>query len=116
MKKVVYFFAIFLLTLSFTGCFLFEEDKSEYMYEVTGTSTSYSVTIQNADDNTQQWSSVSSGWWYKWEQTGERWLYVSAQNNKSSGNVTVKIYKDGKVIAQNTSYGGYTIATVSGTH
>ena len=86
----------------------------EYMYEVTGTSGEYDVTIQNADNETQQWSSVGNGWWYKWQQRGTRWLYVSAQNQKASGNVTVRIIRNGKVVKENTSYGGYTIATVSG--
>lgn len=31
-----------------------------------------------------------------------------------SGEVTVKIIKDGKVLVKNTGYGAYTIATVSG--
>lgn len=88
----------------------------EYKYEVTGTSGSYNVTLQNSDDNTQQYSNVGNGWAYTWKQTGTRWLYVSAQNNKSTGNVTVKIYQGSKVVAQNTSYGGYTIATVDGTY
>ena len=86
----------------------------EYKYEVTGTSGNYSVTIQNTDDQTQQYSNVGNGWWYKWTQTGTRWLYLSAQNNNSSGSVTVRIYRAGKVVAENTSYGGYTIATVNG--
>jgi hypothetical protein len=100
----------------------------EYKYEVSGTSGNYSVTIQNTDNNTQQWSSVGNGWWYKWNQTltvdgndtpleGQtRWLYLSAQNNNSSGDVTVKIYRNGKVVATNTSYGVYSIATVSGNY
>jgi hypothetical protein len=70
--------------------------------------------MQNTDDNTQQYSNVGNGWWYKWKQTGRRWLYISAQNNSSTGNVTVKIYRNGKVVATNTSYGAYTIATVDG--
>ncbi|MCF8324035.1 MAG: hypothetical protein K9I84_03675 [Leadbetterella sp.] len=88
--------------------------EKSYSYEVTGTSGSYSVTLQNADDNTQQWANVGNGWTYKWSQQGKRWLYVSAQNNRSSGNVTVRILINGKIIAENTSVGGYTIATVSG--
>ena len=102
-----------LILLSISSC---EKENIEYRYEVTGTSGSYSVTIQNSDNNTQQWSSVGNGWWYKWTQTGTRWLYVSAQNNQSSGNVTVKIIRAGKVIAENTGYGGYSIATVDGNY
>ena len=102
-------------------CFLMScEDmpftENKYKYEVTGTSGSYSVTIENADNNTQQFSSVGNGWYYSWTQTGTRWLYLSAQNNNGTGNVTVNIYKNDKKIATNTSYGGYTIATVDGTY
>jgi len=114
MKKSLQIISFILLAIfTFSSC---EKDNLDYKYEVTGTSGDYSVTIQNTDDNTQQWSSVGSGWYYKWTQTGTRWLYVSAQNNNPTGNVTVKIYKANKVIAENTSYGGYTIATVSGNY
>jgi hypothetical protein len=105
-------FNLLLFFLLIVGC----KKEASYKYEVTGTSGSYSVTIQNSDDNTQQWSKVGNGWTYIWSQTGERWLYVSAQNNNSTGNVTVKIIKNGKVITQNTSYGGYSIATASGNY
>jgi hypothetical protein len=86
------------------------------------------MTIQNTSDNTQQWSSVGNGWVYSWTQkltvdgdgtpleNQTRWLYVSAQNNNSSGDVTVKIYRNNVVVATNTGYGAYTIATVSGNY
>jgi len=114
MKKIIYAFVFFIGLFATSSCSKYEPSSSQYKYEVTGTSGSYSVTIQNTDDNTQQWSSVSNGWYYSWSQTGTRWLYLSAQNNSSSGSVTVKIYRDGQVVASNTSYGAYSIATVSG--
>ena len=113
MKKLLLLLSI-LFTIVITSCSDLDDTPSEYKYEVTGTSGNYFVTLQNTDNNTQQYSNVGNGWWYKWSQTGTRWLYLSEQNNNSTGNVTVKIYKNNKVIAQNTSYGGYTIATVSG--
>lgn len=126
MKKtgILLFIGVILVTLS---C---EKAPTEvtwkYEYEVTGTSGSYDVTIQNTDNNTQQWSNIGNGWNYWWtqkltiESNGEpvkgntRWLYCSAQNNNSSGNVTVTIKRNGKIVASNTGFGGYTIATVSG--
>jgi hypothetical protein len=106
---------LFLIILIAASSCTVEDTPTPYEYRVSGTSGSYSVTLQNAYDNTQQYSNVGNGWWYKWTQTGgTRWLYVSAQNNKSTGNVTVQIVRAGKVVASNTSYGGYTIATVSG--
>ena len=115
MKKISLLLILISTLLLFYSCEK-AESEAEYKYEVTGTSGNYSVTIENSDEDTQQWSSVGNGWWYKWTQTGERWLYVSAQNNNSTGNVTVKIIRDGKVLKENTSYGGYSIATASGTY
>ena len=102
-----------LLLLLLTSC-VAEDQPTPYEYRVTGTSGNYSVTLQNAYNNLQQFGGVSNGWWYKWTQTGTRSLYFSAQNNNASGSVTVEIVRGGRVVASNTSYGGYTIATVSG--
>ncbi len=115
MKKNLQLLIIAISIFTFSSCEK-EEIAVEYKYEVTGTSGDYSVTIQDVDDNTKQYSSVGDGWWYKWTQTGTRWLYLSAQNNNSTGNVTVKIYKDGNVVTENTSYGGFSIATVDGVY
>jgi hypothetical protein len=107
---------------------LTKEVTYNYKYEVSGSGGDYSMTIQNTSDNTQQWSSVGNGWVYSWTQkltvdgdgtpleNQTRWLYVSAQNNNSSGDVTVKIYRNNVVVATNTGYGAYTIATVSGNY
>jgi hypothetical protein len=110
MKNICAYLLIAFVLFTFLSC----EKEISYSYEVTGTSGNYSVTIQNTDNNTQQWSTVGNGWKYNWTQTGTRWLYLSAQNNNSTGNVTVKIYRGSKVVAENTSYGGYSIATVDG--
>ena len=107
MKKLLF------LLLLLTSCAA-EEQAISYEYRVSGSSGSYSITLQNSDDNLQQWNPVGNGWWYKWTQTGTRFLYISAQNNNASGSVTVQIVRGGQVVATNTSYGGYTIATVSG--
>jgi hypothetical protein len=115
MKNLI---SILVISIFFFGCKKEEIKPSpvDYKYLITGTSGSYSVTLQNVDNNVQQWSDVGQNCYYTWTQTGTRWLYLSAQNNKSSGNVTVKIYRNNIVVAENTSYGGYTIATVSGTY
>ena len=116
LKKTIKTNLLIFCSLFVVALFSCEKEEIEYRYEVTGTSGSYSVTIQNTDNNTQQWSDVGNGWWYKWTQNGTRWLYVSAQNNRSTGDVTVKIIRGGKIVAQNTSYGGYSIATVDGNY
>lgn len=41
-------------------------------------------------------------------------LYLSAQNNRGYGAVTCRISVDGAVVSENTSRGGYAIATCEG--
>ena len=113
-------FIVLILLFSLSSCLKDNSSpnptKSKYKYYVSGTSGSYSVTIENANNNTQQFDPIGNGWAYTWEQTGKRWLYLSAQNNNSTGTVVVRIYKDGVIIASNKSVGGHTIADVSGTY
>lgn len=85
-----------------------------YQYEVTGQGGSFKVTIVNEDGHKQQWAEVESGWTYTWEQWGVRSLSVSATNLTDYGDVTVRIIRDGVIVAENTSYGAYVTATVSG--
>ena len=44
---------------------------------------------------------------------GYTFLYVSAQNEHSSGDVSVSIYVDGKMVKNSYSSGGFSIATAS---
>jgi uncharacterized lipoprotein NlpE involved in copper resistance len=114
MKKKV-LTAIAVIFMTFLGCSK-ESIESIYQYEVSGSAGNYGITCEGAPSGTVQYSDVGSGWTYKWTQTGTRWLYMSAQNNTNSGSVTVKIIRDGKVVAQQTSSGAYVIATVDGTY
>jgi hypothetical protein len=41
-------------------------------------------------------------------------VYLSVQNQQGLGAVTCRITVDGKVVSENTSTGGYTIATCQG--
>lgn len=107
-------FSIILFSCSTDIPKLAEPKVNKFKYEVTGTSTSYSVTLENAYGETQQWSDVAPGFFYEWEQEGHRWMYISAQNNKDTGSVTVRIYYNDRMTKENTSYGAYAIATVSG--
>jgi hypothetical protein len=111
--KIKTLIALSLLWVAITGCTK-ESMQSDYKYEVSGTAGDYSITCEGAPSGTVQYSNVGSGWAYTWKQTGTRWLYMSAQNNTDSGTVTVKIIRDGKVVAQHTSSGAYVIATVDG--
>jgi hypothetical protein len=111
--KIKTLIALSLLWVAITGCTK-ESMQSDYKYEVSGTAGDYSITCEGAPSGTVQYSNVGSGWAYTWKQTGTRWLYMSAQNNTDSGTVTVKIIRDGQVVAQQTSSGAYVIATVDG--
>jgi hypothetical protein len=113
--KIKTLFALSLLWVAITGCTK-ESMQSDYKYEVSGTAGDYSITCEGAPSGTVQYSNVGSGWAYTWKHTGTRWLYMSAQNNTDNGTVTVKIIRDGKVVAQQTSSGAYVIATVDGTY
>lgn len=103
------------IILIFLIAFLFSCKKEvEYKYVVTGTSGDYDVTYSNSNEGTEQMSNVGSGWSYKWTSSDlDRFLYISAQNNKSSGSVTVTIYSDGTSIKTASSSGAYVIATAS---
>lgn len=114
MKKVLFL----LFSIAILGCTEPTnppvEEWHQFYYEVTGSGDSFSVTYENADGNTSQVASVKSGWRYSWKQKGTCWLYLSAQNNSDHGSVTVKIVREDKTVATNTSSGAYTIADVSG--
>jgi hypothetical protein len=107
--------ALCVVLITITGCSK-ESMESDYKYEVSGSAGNFSITCEGAPSGTVQYANVGSGWAYTWTQTGTRWLYMSAQNNTGSGSVTVKIIRDGKVVAQQTSSGAYVIATVDGTY
>lgn len=117
MKKIIFSLSVFILLFSLflvVGCEFFYLLPTLYRYEVTGDSESYHITLKNADDNMQEFDVNRSGiWWYEWEQTGTRSLYIKAQDKTSSGSVTVRIVKDGKTVKENTDVG---TATVSGTY
>jgi len=116
MKKVL-FALIALVTLTFTSCSKGELlGPAQFYYEVTGTGGQYSVTLEGAPKGTVQYANVGNGWKYTWSGGSGRWLYISAQNRSSQGTVTVKIFKNNRVVASQTSSGGYVIATVSGNY
>lgn len=113
MKKVTLSFILLLSTI-LSGCQKEEMSIREYTYEVTGGSNSYDVAIANIDGDIQEFYNVQNGWVYRWTQKGTRWLYVYAQNNSLTGSVTVKIYRAGRVVAERTNCGGYSVVVIDG--
>jgi hypothetical protein len=85
-------------------------------YRVSGSTSSVFITYANKDEGTSQ-VTTRTPWSYSWygAKSGQ-FLYVSAQNQKSSGSVKVQIYKNGALYKESESSGAYVIATASGTY
>ncbi len=81
-------------------------NQVQYKYEVTGTGGPLSVTYKDENNQMVTEANIGSGWNYTWNQSGTRWLYLSGQNN-SSGNVTVRIYRDGVSLGTTIQPAGY---------
>ena len=92
-------------------------------YDVGGTSRSADLTYSNGAGDTTQQSGVDvpvkrkSDGISGIEVTMKRgqFYYISAQNQGATGTITCTVKVDGVVVKTNTSSGGYTIATCSGT-
>ena len=86
-------------------------------YRVTGSAARVSTTISNCSGGTSQFSNVSVPWSFTCSSvpTGQV-VYVSAQNQQSSGCVRVAIYKRGSLYRDSESCGAFVIATASGSY
>jgi len=82
-------------------------------YVITGTASSVFVTLSNATGGTEQYSDVSLPKVYGYDYFNSKFLYISAQNNGSSGTVKVECYYKGKLKDSANSEGAYVIASVS---
>ena len=105
-------------TDSLSDPFCYDERISEsytVKYEVTGSANSVSLTIENSDGGTSQFSDKPLPWTYSFTSKYDTWIYCSAQNQGDAGTVIVKLYVNNEVFKQSTSEGAYVIATASGT-
>lgn len=82
-------------------------------YSITGSASSVDVTLQNDTNGTSQFGDVVNPNYTYWMRPGS-FVYISAQNQGESGDVTCTISSQGRVIAKSTSSGAYAIATCSG--
>ena len=82
--------------------------------EITGTARTVSITYKPNNTSTAQIASVELPWEHSYTGIRGQTYYLSAQNNGSSGEVTVTVYRNGHVYKTVTSTGGYVIATASG--
>ncbi len=115
MKKVIIVLFILALILS---CELLARDPIQVEYKVTCTTGLIDLTISNENEGTSQYDDMATPWSYSFEvdnpEYGYFFVYVSAQNQQSSGTVTAQIYVDGSLYKTSTSTGAYVIATASG--
>jgi hypothetical protein len=85
----------------------------EVEYKISGTATSVNVTLSNSSGGTEQYSDVDLPKNYSYSFFSDNFLYISAQNNGSSGTVDVKCYYRGTLKNSAHSEGAYVIATAS---
>ena len=111
MNKTLLIIMALLLLMS---CTSLSQQPFHVEYWVTGTTSSVSLTYENKSGDTEQIASASVPWSLKFDAPPGQFLYVSAQNCRSSGNVTCQILINGVEQKTSTSQGGYVIATCSG--
>lgn len=82
-------------------------------YLVGGTASEAALTYQNEQGGTQQ-EKVRVPWQKSFRMQRGGFLYISAQNQGSYGDITVQITVNGSEFKRSTASGGYTIASASG--
>lgn len=106
-----------ILVLFLAGCSTYiEPDLSrKVVYTAICSTGTMDITIENENGGTSQYSDVSSPWTYSFTSKSGKFVYVSAQNNQSSGSVVTDITVDGNIFKHGSSSGAYVISTSSGT-
>jgi hypothetical protein len=122
MKKILVIVVLIISLL--IGCPSVTEDqydvpvvkRTEVEYRVTCSAAPYlvDITIENEDGGVSQFSDVVAPWSYSFTASKNDFVYVSAQNQQSSGTITASIYTDGNLFKTSTSSGAYVIATAYG--
>ncbi len=105
MKKL-----LLIMLVIFVGC----SSNVEVEYSITGTAKSVSVTYESEGGGTSQESEVSLPWKMSFTGMIGDFVYVSAQNQNSTGSVKCTIYKNGSILETSESSGAYVISTASG--
>ena len=87
----------------------------EVHYDVSGTAASADITYATTDGGTAQVAAATLPWSTGFGAQPGTFLYLSAQNTGSTGDITVQIIVNGAPWKSSTSSGAYVIATASGT-
>ena len=83
-------------------------------YRVEGTAPRASITLENAQGNTEQ-AEVNVPWESPpFDALLGQFVYISAQNETDRGNIKCSIVQDGVTLERAESSGAYAIATCSG--
>lgn len=107
-----------ILLLFLTGCSSYQVPDQDLSRKVIYTATCNSgvmdITIENENGGVSQFSDVSSPWTYAFTSEIYKFVYISAQNQQSSGTITTEIKVNGIVWKNGISSGAYVISTSSG--
>lgn len=126
MKKKISLVGLLLISIfTFVGCdSLFWDGVYNVKYVVSGTASTVDLTIENSSGGTSQYSDKTLPWEYEFTVSVSKYnsafVYVSDQNNSSSGSVTSKIYEKKStedsysLFKTSTSTGSYVIASSYG--
>ncbi|MBI9099143.1 MAG: hypothetical protein JEY91_11730 [Spirochaetaceae bacterium] len=115
LKKIQWFLFFVIFFVTFISCaFDIDDYSQDVKYSVTGTALTVDITIENENGGTSQYSDVAVPWEYSFTGWEGDFIYLSAQNQGSSGSVICTIYRNGGEYKSSTSSGAYVIATVSG--
>jgi len=114
MKRIIILLAVslvFFISSCDIGDTVYE--KSTWKYEVTGTALTVNITMNNKNGNTVRYSSINIPWSVSFNRYNMYSFsaYISAQNNNHSGNIIVKIYRNGKEVKSATGSGAHAIVT-----
>jgi hypothetical protein len=110
-KKII---ASALVAVALAGCGGGEDETYSVYYKVTGSTDRAGLTLRTSSGGTAQLTVNLPYTDPAMTFAKGDFLYISAQNERSSGSVTTTIYVDGKPWKSTTSSGAYVIATASG--
>lgn len=104
-----------------------QEQPAEYYFEITGTwgkldwaegtlsASSNLISFTDTEGNHHTSKDVENGWTYSWKQTGTRFISITAGNVSNTGDITIKLFRNNKLIETNTGFGS-SYAIITGTY
>jgi len=108
---------IFFLTILFfwvVSCSRFDTFY-EVAYEVNGTSTSVNITFKDGEGKTREGQDVQPPWVYILNARKGFVAFCTVKNNRDSGQISVELYKEGKLLKSATSDTAFALISVSDT-